>query len=119
MADADNTTVLVVAAAVVVVAVMWSRKAAAAPMSGGGGATMLPPNGSAATNLGGILQGAGSLFSGLSDLAGAVFKSDEESTYTVPSTERPYFNPFQDCGGPGQITCEELEARESVNEILG
>jgi hypothetical protein len=91
MADQGQTTTLVVVAAVVVVAVLWSRRASAATSGGrppgyGGGA--MPPT--AGPDYGSILSGAGSLFSGLADLAGNVFSSDEESTYTIPGQAPTY-----------------------------
>jgi hypothetical protein len=85
MADSTNTTVLVIAAAAVVVAVMWSRRASAA--SAGAGAAGRRPSGPAqpsGPDYAGILQGAGSFFSGLADLSDS-FSSDEESVYTIPS----------------------------------
>lgn len=81
MADSTNTTVLVVAAAAVVVAVLWSRRASAASPGGG-----RPSSGGAGSgpDVAGILTGAGNLFSGLSDLAGAVFSSDDDAGYVIP-----------------------------------
>jgi hypothetical protein len=115
MADSTNTTVLVLAAAAVVVAVMWSRRASAAP-AGSGAAGRLPsgPAQPSGPDYAGILQGAGSFFAGLADLSDS-FSSDEDSVYTIP--DEPAFDAFQDCGGPGQISCEELEAQQNVYDI--
>jgi len=82
MADSTNTTVLVLAAAAVVVAVMWSRRASAAP-AGSGAAGRPPSRGPSGPDYGGILEGAGSFFSGIADLSKA-FSSDEDSVYTIP-----------------------------------
>lgn len=84
MADSTNTTVLVVAAAAVVVAVLWSRRASAAypgggrPPSGGAGSTTASPD------VTGLLNAAGNLFSGLSDLAGTIYSSDDDAGYVIP-----------------------------------
>jgi len=84
MADSTNTTVIVVAAAAVVVAVLWSRRASAASPGGG-----RPPSGGAGSmtagpDVAGILTGAGNLFSGLSDLAGTIYSSDDNAGYVIP-----------------------------------
>lgn len=117
MADSTNTTVLVIAAAAVVVAVMWSRRASAAPA--GAGAAGRPPSGPpqpSGPDYAGILQGAGSFFSGLADLS-SQFSSDDSADYMIPG--EPAFDAFQDCGGPGQISCEELEAQQNVYDLIG
>ena len=119
MADSTNTTVLVIAAAAVVVAVVWSRRASAAPAgAGAAGDRRLDQTGSdtLSSEWADLLRAAGSLFSGISDLS-REFSSDDSADYMIPG--EPAFDPFQDCGGPGQISCEELEAQQNVYDLIG